>query len=82
METALIYALNDTQFDLAVFDAMGHGIQAALVSSLAVGSYRHVGPVQSLQRMHTSLDQALDLQFQGTILPQASWPGSTSIRGR
>ena len=62
------YALNDTQFDLAVFDAMGHGIQAALVSSLAVGSYRHDRREnQSLQRMHTSLDQALDLQFQGTI---------------
>jgi serine phosphatase RsbU (regulator of sigma subunit) len=62
------YALNDTLLDLAVFDAMGHGIQAALVASLAVGSYRHDRREnRSLQRMHAGLDEALDKQFHGAV---------------
>jgi serine phosphatase RsbU (regulator of sigma subunit) len=35
------YALNENSFHLAIVDAAGHGIGAALVSVLAVGSYRH-----------------------------------------
>jgi hypothetical protein len=62
------YALNHTVFDLAIFDAMGHGVQAALVSSLAVGSYRHDRREnQPLQKMHSTLDSALAQQFQGSV---------------
>jgi hypothetical protein len=62
------YALNHTVFDLAVFDAMGHGLQAALVASLAVGSYRHDRREnQPLQEMHSTLDDALAQQFQGSV---------------
>lgn len=62
------YALNGTRFDLGVFDAMGHGIQAALVATLAVGSYRHDRREnRTLQRMHASIDEALDFQFQGKV---------------
>jgi serine phosphatase RsbU (regulator of sigma subunit) len=62
------YALNETLFHLAIFDAMGHGMQAAVVASLAVGSYRHDRREnRSLQRMHTSLDETLDHQFQGAV---------------
>jgi serine phosphatase RsbU (regulator of sigma subunit) len=62
------YALNGPLFDLGVFDAMGHGVRAALVASLAVGSYRHDRREnRSLQRMHNSLDEALDHQFQGAV---------------
>ena len=54
-------------FDVGIFDAMGHGLQAALVASLAVGSYRHDRrESQALQKMHTSLDGALAQQFQGS----------------
>jgi hypothetical protein len=61
------YALNHTVFDLAIFDAMGHGLQAALVASLAVGSYRHDRREnQALQQMHGALDAALARQFQGS----------------
>jgi serine phosphatase RsbU (regulator of sigma subunit) len=60
------YALNDTLFDIAIFDAMGHGIQASLVASLAVGSYRHDRREhQPLQRMHTNLDATLAHHFEG-----------------
>jgi len=61
------YALNHTVFDVAIFDAMGHGLQAALVAALAVGSYRHDRREnKSLQKMHAALDSALDQQFQGS----------------
>jgi serine phosphatase RsbU (regulator of sigma subunit) len=62
------YALNDTVFNMAVFDAMGHGLQAALVASLAVGSYRHDRREnQSLPGMHSALDRAIDRQFHGSV---------------
>ena len=35
------YALNGDCLSLAVFDAMGHGLPSSLISSLAVGAYRH-----------------------------------------
>jgi serine phosphatase RsbU (regulator of sigma subunit) len=60
------YALNDTVFDLAIFDPMGHGIQAALIAALAVGSYRHDRrETQPLERIHANLEAALADQFQG-----------------
>ena len=60
------YALNDTLFDMAVFDPMGHGIEAALIASLTVGSYRHDRRENhSLQRIHANLETALAHQFQG-----------------
>lgn len=62
------YALNHTVFDMAIFDAMGHGLQAALVASLAVGSYRHDRREnQTLEKMHSTLDTALAQQFQGQV---------------
>lgn len=54
------YALNHTLFDVAIFDAMGHGIQAALLSSLAVGSYRHDRREnKTLRAIHALLEAAL-----------------------
>lgn len=35
------YALNGSTLDLAVFDAMGHGLPSSVLSGLAVGAYRH-----------------------------------------
>jgi hypothetical protein len=34
------FAANDGQLDLSVFDAMGHGLGATLLTTLAVGAYR------------------------------------------
>lgn len=62
------YALNHTVFDLAIFDAMGHGLQAALVASLAVGSYRHDRREnQPLAKIHSALDRAVARQFEGSV---------------
>ena len=35
------YALNGSVLDIAVFDAMGHGLPSSVLSGLAVGAYRH-----------------------------------------
>lgn len=58
------YALNNATFDLALFDAMGHELTAALIASLAVGSYRHDRrESRSLEYMHQNLDAAIAKQF-------------------
>lgn len=38
---AFDYALNDSRLDVAMFDGMGHGIGSTLLTTLAVGAYRH-----------------------------------------
>jgi serine phosphatase RsbU (regulator of sigma subunit) len=58
------YALNDSQFDLAVFDPVGHGLMSALIASLCVGSYRHDRRESAtLEHMHTHLDSTIDAEF-------------------
>ena len=50
------YAANGPTFDLAIMDAMGHGLGSATVASLAMGSYRHDRrEARSLTAMHTAL---------------------------
>ena len=54
------YALNDRVLSVGVMDAMGHGVGAALISALGIGSYRHdrrEGRV--LEQIHTNLDAAI-----------------------
>ena len=58
------YALNDAVFEIAIFDPMGHGVEAALVAALAVGCYRHDRRENhSPQAVHTRLDAALAGHF-------------------
>src|SRR5205085_6098544 len=53
------YALNDTVFDLGMFDPVGHGVRSALIAALCVGSYRHDRRESGgLQQMHASLERA------------------------
>lgn len=54
------YALGDMTCDLAVIDAMGHGVSSALIAALAIGSYRHDRREgRSLRTIHTNLDEAV-----------------------
>lgn len=63
------YALNDTTFNLAMLDAMGHGAGSALIAAIAIGSYRHDRREgRTLEHMHASIDAALS-----TYLPQCSF---------
>lgn len=50
------YAVNGTTTHLAIFDAMGHGLDATLMSTIAVGQLRN-----SRRRARTLLDTAVDV---------------------
>ena len=59
------YALNDTLFDLGVFDPVGHGMASALIAALNVGAYRHDRRGgQGLEQMHAHLDETMRTEFQ------------------
>lgn len=58
------YALNDTVFDVAVMDAVGHGVGSALIAALTVGSYRHDRrEARPLEQIHTNLDTVMAEHF-------------------
>ncbi|MBC7373373.1 MAG: serine/threonine-protein phosphatase [Frankiales bacterium] len=54
------YALNGDTLSLAVFDAMGHGLPASVISSLVVGAYRHSRRTQvPLADLFATMDHAV-----------------------
>ena len=54
------YALNGSRLSLAVFDAMGHGLPSSVISSLAVGAYRHARRnLVPLDELFTTMDRAV-----------------------
>lgn len=58
------YALGEERAHVAIFDAMGHGLEAALLASLAVGAYRNARrrPL-ALTPTVSAIDEALAGQF-------------------
>ncbi len=60
------HAVNGFSVDVAIMDAMGHGLSSSIVSSLAVESYRHDRREgQPLAVTHARLDQVLADSFGG-----------------
>lgn len=61
---AFDYAINHGVAHLAIFDAMGHGIDASVMASVAVGAYRHArrGGVP-LDEMYTTVSRAFADEF-------------------
>ena len=54
------YALNAGTLSLAVFDAMGHGLPSSVISSLAVGAYRHARrALVPLEDLFRTMDHAV-----------------------
>jgi len=54
------YALNGSVFNIAIADAMGHGVESALLATLTIGSYRHDRREGlALDVTHGNLDAAL-----------------------
>lgn len=58
------YALNDDILHVAVLDAMGHGLNAATMATVAIGAYRHsrrsgIG----LSEIYAFMDRAIAEQF-------------------
>jgi serine phosphatase RsbU (regulator of sigma subunit) len=61
---AFDYALNDGRLHVALLDAMGHGLGATLLSSLAVGAYRNARRGRAdLAGSYEAIDVALATQF-------------------
>ncbi|MFE9968822.1 PP2C family protein-serine/threonine phosphatase [Streptomyces sp. NPDC005525] len=58
------YALNDNILHAAVIDAMGHGLDAATMATVAIGAYRHARRVCiSLAEKYAFMDDAISRQF-------------------
>ena len=63
---AFDYALNGNIAHVAVFDAVGHGLQASLLANLAVSCYRNTRRAGlDLATAAATIDQALDAMFGG-----------------
>ena len=58
------YALNDDVLHLAIFDAMGHGLEAAVMATVAVAAYRHARRAEAdISGLYAELDAAIAEQF-------------------
>jgi hypothetical protein len=58
------YALNNGILHMAVIDAMGHGLDAAVMATVAIGAYRHARRVFiSLAEKYAFMDDAISRQF-------------------
>jgi serine phosphatase RsbU (regulator of sigma subunit) len=60
------HAINGFALDMVIMDSMGHGLGSSIVSSLAIGSYRHDRREgQPLRTIHERLDAVLADNFGG-----------------
>ncbi|GAA5703450.1 phosphatase [Streptomyces avermitilis] len=58
------YALNEDILHVAMVDAMGHGLDAATMATVAVGAYRHARRADiGLPEIYTFMDRAIAEQF-------------------
>ena len=58
------YALNDDILHIAMIDAMGHGLSAAVMASLAIGAYRHARRFDvGLDDLYAAMDDAISDEF-------------------
>lgn len=60
------YALNDHVLHLAVFDAMGHGLEAATMATIVLATYRHGRRSSaSLSDLYVHMDDVLSATYPG-----------------
>ncbi|MEV5484185.1 PP2C family protein-serine/threonine phosphatase [Streptomyces sp. NPDC001739] len=58
------YALNEDILHVAMVDAMGHGLDAATMATVAVGAYRHARRAEiGLSEIYAFMDRAIAEQF-------------------
>jgi hypothetical protein len=58
------YALNDDVLHVAIIDAMGHGLSAAVMATVAVAAYRHARRSDvDLADLYAAIDRAIAGQF-------------------
>lgn len=60
------HAINGDRVDVAIFDGMGHGIGSTLLTTLAMGTYRHQRREnRDLVDIHDTVESAVSQQFGG-----------------
>jgi len=60
------YAMNWPVFNVAIMDSMGHGLNSAVMSGLALGCYRHERRHgRALGGMHEELDAVIESRYGG-----------------
>lgn len=60
------FAVNGNETHLGIFDAMGHGLEASVMASLAVSAYRHGRRTGlSLEELYASIDEVVAKMFGG-----------------
>ncbi|MFD4935289.1 PP2C family protein-serine/threonine phosphatase [Streptomyces virginiae] len=58
------YALNGDILHVAMIDAMGHGLDAATMATVAIGAYRHTRRADTgLSQVYAFMDRAINEQF-------------------
>jgi serine phosphatase RsbU (regulator of sigma subunit) len=58
------YALDDDVLHVCIIDAMGHGLDAALMATLAISAYRHARRTDvELEDLYAAMDTAIAEQF-------------------
>jgi serine phosphatase RsbU (regulator of sigma subunit) len=58
------YALNENILHVAIIDAMGHGLDAAVMATVAIGAYRHARRIDvDLAEKYRFMDAAIEQQF-------------------
>ncbi len=63
---AFDYAINDRYLDAAIFDGMGHGVESTMMTTLAIGAYRHARRGgEAPASAHAAVDKALAEQYGG-----------------
>lgn len=63
---AFDYALNYDHLHAALFDGMGHGVESTLMTTLAIGAYRHPRRAgEPLSAAHLAIDEAVATQYHG-----------------
>ena len=73
------YSINWPVLDVALMDSMGHGVNSAILASLALGCYRHDRRHgKSLTAMHQELEATVRHHYGAGSSSPGNWRSSTS----
>lgn len=63
---AFDYVVNDRHLHAALFDGMGHGVESTMMTTLALGAYRHARRAgEGPDAMYVAIDKALNDHYAG-----------------
>lgn len=63
---AFDYAINGRHLDAAIFDGMGHGVEATMLTTLAMGAYRHARRTgEAPAAAHGAIEDAVSTLYAG-----------------